>query len=509
MQTPPDPPLWSKQGVIAALPFAFIGVAMGLLPIRCWDYWWHVAMGAILHATHRVPDSALVLYTMPADAPSFVQPWLAQWLLYQSQTHVGELGALIARNLLTAGAFGGISLVAWRRSGSALIAATLTIIAATLANPFIDARTHLLAWPLLFPTLALAYAARRQRVAMRWAALGLPLITALWANLHGTFIFPALIAAAALAACITDRWRAPERRSAKTCAAWAATIAACLLAACLNPRGPAIYAYMFTLSAHPLIRDTVSEWFPTTLTFPAILGPGFYLLLAATAALGWRRRAALDVMDLCLLAGFALLAARQCRELMWFAMVYPIAAAPCFTGLTPPPAPDAPRRRYKLALAAILAAPLLAQPWLPPIRPLIAALDLPEPARVLTPLQGTILRATPVEAADILATRDRATLRIFNDQSYSGYLLYRLQDPAHPTQLVFTDHRYELPPLSVWLEYDAISRAEGWQDAFARHHINAVIASTRDQLPLLLAMRRDPAWREALTTPDHALFLPR
>jgi hypothetical protein len=502
--------LWSKYGLIALFPFAFTGMTMGLLPIRCWDYWWHVALGALLDATGQFPDKVYYLYTMDPKGPSYVQPWLSQWLFFQSQQHFGEVGVLVWRNLASAFASGVGGVVAWRRSGSAILGATLAILGSTFAGGFVEARSHLGAWPLFFPALGLAYAARAHGWSMRWPMIGLPLLAALWANLHGTFMIPGLIAFAASAAALLDRWRAPQRFSPRTTALWATTAALAFLAAGVNPMGLRIYAYMAMMGTNEVLLRTVSDFFPTTLSFPDSLGPAFYTVLTMILVLAWRKRRELDLFDLFLLAGFAVLSIRQCRELMWFGFLLPIAASPLLHGLTrdEDTAQPANTLPYKLAAAALLIAPLLTQPWWPFMRPVMASLDLEDKPRSSSPFMGTILRATPVEAADLLAQSKLQDLRIYNDQYYSGYLMYRLQDPTNPQPLVFTDHRYELPPSTLWDEYYAIGSAKGWREAFAKYKINAVIASTAAQNALIQALRADPAWREALKNDDHSLFLP-
>src|SRR6185503_18398271 len=79
----------------------------------------------------------------------------------------------------------------------------------------------------------------------------LPLVTVVWANLHGSFFAGWL-----LLGCVSA-----ERRTR----AYALALAGCVLAALVTPYGPRGLAYVVTIGSNPVIRDLVTEWAPPTI----------------------------------------------------------------------------------------------------------------------------------------------------------------------------------------------------------------------------------------------------
>lgn len=500
------------------LPFGLLGGGMAALPLRSWDYWWHIAFGRVISATHEMPLYAHFLYTMPADAPSYVQAWLSQWALFELHEALGLGGVLIIRNLFAAAAFTFLGMWAAKRAGSAPLGGILACAGAVFGFYTIAARTHLLAWPLFLVVLAIAYAVRRGTAGRR-ALVAIPLISVAWTNLHGTFLVPTLVMLAFFAAALADRvlprpdafGGAAPTGGALGALPWGVAGLASFAGTFANPRGHEIYLYLVDLPTNPENLTTVTEWFPTTPLFPPFFGAFFWFLLVTTLALMWRRRRALDWADLFLLLGFSLLAIQHSRGLMLVGLCFPVVAAPYVAPLArffQPTAAEGPPSSISQTIAlatavALVLLPFVVQPW-GVGDPLPAAVQA-APTRTEEPLKGLVLENTPIGPAQILRGRD--DLRIFHDHQYPGFLLYWLDDEV-PDQLVFVDNRVELPPDSIWRLYESVSEGRGWREAFARFEINAVVASKDNQAGLIAALREAPAWRLAFENDYHALFLP-
>ena len=71
-------PPYDLKLVWALVPFALLGISLGMMPLRSWDYWWHISFGRVIASTGEMPLFNHFLYTLPADTPSYVQAWLSQ-----------------------------------------------------------------------------------------------------------------------------------------------------------------------------------------------------------------------------------------------------------------------------------------------------------------------------------------------------------------------------------------------------------------------------------------------
>jgi hypothetical protein len=491
------------------LPAALMAIALALLPLRSWDYWWHLAMGRLFDASGVIPQANYFLYTLDAATPYVVQPWLGQWLLFRLHELGGLDLVLLLRDLLAAATFGAIGWAAARRSHSRPLGAMAALIGLFFSFRCIDERPELLMWPIFTALLILAYDLRSRRRAWGWLAL-FPLVAALWVNVHGSFLMPAILAGAFAAAAVTDIFLKPGKAGTyAAAAAWSLTFAACLAALLFNPAGLKIFTFFRNLTGNEIMRRYITEWMPTTLGFPPILGPLFYLVAAATGYLFWRHRRHLDPVDLFLLVGFFALTVKFCRGFLWFGLVWPLAASPylrelnfIFEGK------DISRGASKwlnLALVtALIAAALALQPVSAWQARLVSAWQV-IPTRSQYPLRGRVMGETPVEPVEILR-REGHFQHIFHDLIYAGFIIYRLQD-ANPRQLVFMDQRIDLPGPALWKLYDDISAAQDWQAAFQKYDIDAVIASYRSQAPLIRRLKQEKAWTLLYEDKFNALFV--
>ena len=164
----------------------------------------------------------------------------------------------------------------------------------------------------------------------RWALwLGIPLLLALWANLHGSFVCGLLVLVCWFAGAVAETvWR--ERRFAGSsaiprCGAglWLCELA--LAAACLNPYGVQLVLYNAWFADYRQLRD-LPAWQPLVL-----LQPGGRELVASllVAILVFRfSRRKLPVADVLLLAAFSFVFGGGVRMAWWYAAVFGLAVTP-------------------------------------------------------------------------------------------------------------------------------------------------------------------------------------
>jgi hypothetical protein len=166
---------------------SFLATAVALLGAAAWfqpdvpgsDLWWHLATGRDILRLGMVPLTDIYSYTF-AGEPWMNPYWLwdlLYWCLYDlhPQTvawfHLAVVSAV----------FGLTYALARRQSGSKLGAGAAVWLAAASAHWFLDVRPHL--FTLLFVNLFLV---TRDRL---WAPWFWPVLVAVWANIHGGFVF--------------------------------------------------------------------------------------------------------------------------------------------------------------------------------------------------------------------------------------------------------------------------------------------------------------------------------
>ena len=148
------------------------------------DTMWQITVGQWILDHHAVPETDLYSFTMRGQ-PWISTQWLAQVLFAKAHAIAGWSGPVV----LAAGAIAAtFALLAKFLSRRLSESTTLVFIAAALALtvPHLLARPHVLAMPLMVAWVGgMVAAADRHGAPSFWL---LPLM-ALWANLHGGFVF--------------------------------------------------------------------------------------------------------------------------------------------------------------------------------------------------------------------------------------------------------------------------------------------------------------------------------
>ena len=426
----------------AAAILAFTG------PLMAYDLWWHLRAAQQILADRAVPHADPFSFTA-AGRPWVYHSWLSGLVLYGAWSAFGPKGVIFLRSLLIA-----LSLVvAWfvaRRRGVGVALASVLVLAACL-----QLELRALARPYLFSFLLFAVfvfvldrAVSEERPAgpdvrrFLWGKGGrlalLPLLTALWANLHAGFLVGLLLLGAYGAGELARLAALPGRRSlASTLVRDAAGArframfgvgVLCLAASMLTPYGPGVLLYPFRLMFGVKLVSKVQEWQPTPLSgkfavFWAMLVFGALVLARSVLlrAASGRLRADLGrlVTDLLLMAGFAFLAVGAVRHMAWFLLLAPSVLGSHLTYRTSEDA-DATERPVYAVAAWVLA--LVVGFW-----PLVSS---------GSPKLGVSERHTPVRACDYIESVG-LMLKPYNSYEWGGYLTWRFW----PRMRVFIDGR--------------------------------------------------------------------
>jgi hypothetical protein len=439
-------PLWVGIGVYAL--FLLAGNRLLIDP----DTLWQITVGQWIIDHRAVPETDVFSFTMRGQ-PWISTQWLAQVLFAKSYALFGWSGPVVLSSAAIAATF---ALFAKFVSRHLSESTTLVFVAAALALtvPHLLARPHVLAMPVMVAWVAGLIAAADRRAAPSFWLL--PLM-ALWANLHGGFVFGlVLVGPIALDAIVSAG--VPARKTLML--RWAAFGIAALIASWCTPYGwNALLASRKILelgSALPLIM----EWKPAD--FGSLGALEICLLLGVGLSL-WRG-IKLPPTRILLLLGLVHMALSQGRAGEILALLGPLVlAAPLARQIGGnEAATTAPRARGVVfaGLAVLLAAGTFA----------FASVHRFEPHP----------HSAPVAA--VVALKKLNVARVFNDYDFGGYLIANGVAP-------FIDGRTELYGEKFFVDHNAASGLMEPENLFRlleQYQIDATLMRTQSAATKLL-----------------------
>jgi hypothetical protein len=408
------------------------------------DTYLHIAVGRWIIAHGAVPRRGIFSFTMP-DGVWVAHEWLGEVVIAWLFDHFGWIGLLAAAGLSVAAAVA-MLLRVLLRTLTPVHALIATSLACALAFPHVLARPHIFTLPILVAWVAALVAARAED---RAPSLRLTPLMALWANLHGGYMFGLALAAllAGEAVLSAGNWPACLRAARL----WGLFGAASVLAALITPFGIGGLLLPFRLTQMTFALSALVEWQSPDFQSFQPLEMWILIVLCAALSLGWRLP--LTRVGIVLLLVHMALQHRRYGELLGF--VAPLLLAPALAAeLTP-----RLERRPVLALDRRMAE--LAKP----ARPGGIALA----CIALATLSALALRGNLAQQLDALSPRaaldtvkaHHVTGPVFNAYGFGDYLIFSGIEP-------FIDGRAEL-----------------YGDRFIKRYGDAVQGLT-GQLPALL-----------------------
>ncbi len=456
--------------VWASLPVLVPMLVSLLRPMVAVDLAYQVRTGDLI-LSGGIPSVDTFTFTV-AGAPWLDQQWGAQLLL--AIGHRGGFAAVaVLRAALIGASFGLLFLACRARGASTRTSSLLSLVGFFVCLQAQEMRPQLFGL-LFFAASVWLLAGRGAHPRRTWWLVA---IGVLWANAHGSFVFlPVLCGLASVEDALRHdpRWRAT-----------AALSAVCALATLVNPFGVQAWMYVAELSNNPVIRRTITEWAPMSVS--TFAGVAFFSTALAIA--GWmaRRTHAVGWADLLWLGAFFVLALPALRGVLWWAVIAPFVMAgllaPRATSATVHPAGV---RAMNLAVLTTLALATVAMvPW--GARP---------PSTMLSEAPGGLSAAT----REILP----AGSNVFVPQPWGSW--FELDAPQHR---VFLDARIELFPQAVWDDYHRVQMAgTGWETVLDRWSADAVVVE-RDQSweRLTAELDRSTGWCLAAGDADGSLYV--
>jgi hypothetical protein len=398
-----DVPLWLWLG-IGVYALALIN---GRALLSDSDTYWQIAVGQWILDHNALPRVDFYSFTK-AGEPWVSSSWLSQVLLAASYNLAGWTGPVVLAAACIAVTFAMLTWILGQRL-PAYFAIVVTLVALLLSVQHLLARPHVLVLPLM---LAWAYgllsASERGRAPSFWL---LPLI-ALWANLHGGFVFGlVLVGGFALDAL----WNADRAQHKTVALRWAVFGVAALAACCATPYGwGSILAARKILDLGELLH-LIYEWMPADFSRFGMFEMSILALIAGALYGGVK----LSPPRIALVLGLLHMALAHNRNTEIFALLLPIVVrAPVASQFGFQPARFA-RMGVPTAAMAVLLVLVGCWSW---VLSANAGFAPPE-------------RQSPAMAVDVLKARNPK--RVLNDLPFGGYLIWR-QMP------VFIDGRAEL-----------------------------------------------------------------
>ena len=358
------------------------------------DTYWHLVVGERIVRDHAFPVVDQFSYTR-AGAPWIAKEWLSQVLLYQAYSIGGWRGVALFTASVAALAWS--LLFAWLcRRVQPIVALTMTAVTASLGMGSLLARPQVF----FYLMLTLCACGLVDAVEKRKTPWWLPLLTALWANLHASFPIAIVLAAGfGLEAVIS----AERQERVRTAVKWALVLLASLAATGLTPYGYGSLLVSLNIVGSKEI-NAIDEWRPMGFDLMGGYGAAFIagsLAIVIAARAGWTRAAP---MVLC-----AALMVRHVRFFPLFGIVAAPTLATPIAHLFPRFArrPSASREPAgKIALGALGAACVAAI--------LVSSIG-PKPAPAP--------RMAPAAALDF-ARMLSLSGPVFNDYNFGGYLIF-------------------------------------------------------------------------------------
>jgi hypothetical protein len=425
---------------------------------------WHIATGRWILSHRAVPHVDVFSYTAPGR-PWVTIEWLSETIMAAAYGLAGWSGILVLFGLAAALVAAQQTLFALKWLSPAYAAALATLSFICMA-PYVLARPHLIAAPILaFWTIRLLTARAADRAPDWWMVP----IMAVWANLHGSFAMGlALTCGFALEAVLASRGR-----RLGVARAWGLFLVACLASALVTPHGfrgfelPVSILHMTTLYA-------ISEWRSASFSQPTI----FEMVLVATMFVCFTRGVRLNVVRTLMLLGLLHMALQHIRQQLVFGVVTPLLLAePLGQALSCGP----PRN-----LLSVLRARFRSE-VAPGAFALLVVFAVVVGARLAFPVRQPDGINTPVTAIQRVPGWVR-TQPVFNEYGFGGLLLFNGVRP-------FIDGRSDMYGDAFVREYIDTSAGDPKTvaAAFSKYHVRWTILDPHS--PVVRAVDTMPGWR--------------
>jgi hypothetical protein len=449
--------LWLSIGLVPLILLAL------LLPLTPHDYWWYLRLGQDVLHLGRVPSVETYSFTQLGEQ-IINQPWLSAvifWVTYNA----GDLNLTFLLRAICIAAAYGLSWYWVRQLGlGPRLSAILIIVAGLSGSNNWSFRPQLFAYPLFVLTIFILWRWQKENNKLIW---WLPVIAALWANLHGSFLLMFLLEGAALI------FGKGNRKSLGL-----ATLLT-FLATLLTPYNIQLWTSLAgSFIANPS-WDITSEFLPPTNSgWQMNIFYAWVLAFIPLASFSSRR---LSILEWVWLLGLLWMSFSGIRYVI-FGIFLLAAFSAYLLGdwdmriLERESKFSHPVLNYVLS-GVLLSLSMLA---LPLLRTGLGIKAIP-----------TVTPDTPITATHWLSQHPELRGPLWSDLTFSSYLIFAL-----PARSVWIDTRFAMVyPTSQYLVYgDIASAASDWEALLDHDNINLLMISVGSEPKLLAALEASSGW---------------
>lgn len=411
------------------------------------DFWWHLKTGEVIAKTGRIPRVDIFSFTA-AGAEYIDHEWLFQLLQWWTYSTLGPAGIAVLKCLVIGVTFALVARYCARDGAGAWAAFGLA------ALGLAGAVTRLIERPEIFSTLFTVGTAlvllRFQKSGNRRILAVLPLICALWANVHAAVIVGLVVQMLFILATFLER----RPNVVPLGVAFAASVAA----SGINPFGYRVLSVPFELTR--IIESGIvenAEWMRPTFR----MAPVFWIAAVGVGIIFALRFRSTPVFKLLLFAFLAYVSTRYVRNVGLFCTFLPLLLS------------DALRSVNRISRVTVAATGLVA----------LLVISI-----LYFPFERGVGEASYFPDKLVQFTREK-NLRgnMLNSYGFGGYLIAKL----YPDRRVFIDGRNEVfVPLLERLQV-AQTDSRQWSALLRDFKIEYVIFEYVDQLDRVNVVNRD------------------
>jgi len=508
---------WLRFLLPSALDFFFITLlfglscgALGRLLLRDADIGWHIRNGQQILQTHSVPRVDPFSSSM-GGKPWFAWEWLYDAVIAAIHHVFGLNGVVFYTAAIIAATFVVALYVGLRRGGSLPLTLFLLILSLGSAAVHFLARPHVISWlfsVIWFDLLDSAAQSEARDRRLYW----LPLIMALWANLHGGFVLGFGLLAVYLIAGAIEYFTRPDQRV--RIGPWLKHLSLIstltFAASFLNPYGYQLHLHVYRYLSDRFLMDRISEFLSPDFHSPAQQCFAILLLITFVVLATARRRLPLAQLLLILFAAYAGFYAT--RNLPSSSLLIALVIAPVLSETIANAGRNANLRLWLRKLfsgtqsfserVGAMERQLHGHLWLVVVF-VLGLWACAHHGRIgSTQFINAYFDAKrfPVQAVDVIAQRGIHE-PVFSLDYWGGYLIYRL----YPETKVVVDDRHDFYGDQFFKDFLRVVLAQpGWDEALNKLHVNWVLMPTESTLANML--RLSSTWESAYQDETAVLF---
>jgi hypothetical protein len=469
---------WQQSIVMAILYATPVFFVLRLDQVDDTDVWWHLRIGQWIAQHGAIPHTEL-FSTFAAGKPWAAYSWLFELIVYWLFHNLGLIGIAVYSSAMVVAITMAVHSLVRRLNSDFTLGVGITFFAMYTMGRLFTPRPWLLT--IFFFALELNILVRARQNGKTRELLWLPLIFAVWTNIHIQFVDGLLVLAIALTESLLAKW-SPAIRTNLKARSMVGIFLACVAATLVNPYGWTIYKVAYDLvtqaASLPQIMELSAISFRTLDDWCLL-----FIALAAAAVLARARR--VTFFETMLLAFSIVVSFRSQRDIWVLAIA---ASAIVASNLA-----ESPAERLSIRGSSI---PIMAS-----ATALFTVIAFVVMGVSNSGLQAKLENDLPLRAVETIKQQNWGG-PIYNDYNWGGFLIWSLNRPVSMYGRN-TDYGVE----RVIRSFETWNGSPGWDSDPDLLTANLIVAQA--DAPLVQLLRFQPCLRLAYEDQLAAVFIPQ